>query len=197
MLQPALHCISPTYCGSFGPHGHTTAHFCPRNRRVDIITRPTLRVLSKSIAKIVVLQFRSIDRHKRIDLHSSWETDSAGREVDCALLLELHTLLVFRVLRGKTHRHCLPKHCHTEEFRVHFPKSSQSTQLEPHHQQTSSPANPHLLLHRLHTGSGDGTSPPAAVRSATAAIIRPPHIVRVQKAPCSGPKCCPAETRRN
>ena len=61
LLQAALNCISPVYSSSFGRHGHTTAHLCRRNRRVNRIARSTLRVLSKSLAKIVVLQFRSIE----------------------------------------------------------------------------------------------------------------------------------------
>ena len=60
LLQAALHCISPIYSSSFGPHGHTTAHLRRRNRWVGTITRPTLRMLNNSLAKIVILQFRSI-----------------------------------------------------------------------------------------------------------------------------------------
>ena len=60
LLQAALDGISPIYSSSFGPHGHTTAHLRRRNRWVDTINRPTLRVLSNSLAKISVLQFRSI-----------------------------------------------------------------------------------------------------------------------------------------
>ena len=75
LLHAALHCISPIYSSCYGPHGRTTAHLCRRSGRIDRITRPILRVLSKSLAKIVVLQFRSIkkirDRHERIDLRSS------------------------------------------------------------------------------------------------------------------------------
>ena len=65
LLQVALHCISPIYISSFGPHGHTTAHLC--RRKVGSIESPfqPLRVLSKSLAKIVY----------------------TGREIDCALLL--------------------------------------------------------------------------------------------------------------
>ena len=35
LLQAALHYISPIYSSRFGPHGHTTAPLCRRNRRVD------------------------------------------------------------------------------------------------------------------------------------------------------------------
>ena len=60
-IHSALHCISRIYSSSFGPHGQKTAQLCRRNRRVDRITRPTLRVLSNSLAKIIVRQFRSIE----------------------------------------------------------------------------------------------------------------------------------------
>ena len=186
------HYISPIYSSSFGTRGHMTAHLCRRNRRVDRITRPTLRVLSKSLAKVVVLQFRSIDTKYRFA--TGMNTDRLAQQLAnrqhwirdrLRVVAELHTSLVLRVLRKKTHRRCLRKHsCHTVELRVHFPKSSQSTQLEPHHQQTWSLSNPHLLLHPLYAGSGAGTSPPAALRSATTALVRLLQMVSEPKAPC-------------
>ena len=54
------------------------AHLCRRNRRINRITRPTLCVLSKSLAEIVVLQ--------RTDPNVPWDADP--EEVEGLTLLE-------------------------------------------------------------------------------------------------------------
>ena len=138
-------------------------------------------VLSKSLAKFVVLQFCSNEIGSRqactdrcpeqLSNRQHWTRDRLR------VVAEFHSSLVFRVLREKPQRRCLRKNlAMLWSFGSIAKRSRQSTELEHHHQQMLSPANPHLLLHLLYAGNGAGTSPPATPRSVTAALVRLPPI---------------------
>lgn len=156
-----MHSISPINSSGLGPGGHVTAHLRCCSGQIDRITSPTLSMLGKSLAEIVFMQFSSIEvgarQTDRVDLRNSRATDSTGRQIDSPLLLS-SMLRSYSAYCVKTRRDadCAVR---TQELRTRCPESSQSTQLEYHHQQMWSPGNPLLLLHLPHEGGGGGTSP--------------------------------------